>query len=234
METRAKPPLRKLRPPDEWLPFRGLSWLFDNPAEIPPLYRGLAVGLAAAGLNTPRNDLAFCPLPPESYHVTALDGCHERNLASLPAAEQAQCREFLDRLPAPALPPPAAIAGLLPSARHGVCFELLDLALWGRGEEPSLAARLRPDAASSESFRRFLQDRDAAAEKRRRLGLSERAYEPHVTLGYFHDPGGAARARERLADWQLIFAGACEGATAAFGAVSLHAFESMARFIRLP
>ena len=72
-----------------------------------------------------------------------------------------------------------------------------------------------------------------AAAFARRFGPTVREpYEPHVTLGYFADPGGARRARRVLPTWSEAAQAAAKGTTLRLTRARLHGFTDMGTFVR--
>ena len=137
----------------------------------------------------------------------------------------------------PAAEPPAFVRQLTASAlarqTWRLTFELRDLVIWGQS---ALAARLRPTAAAEAEVEAFCAARrELAASFARRFGPTVREpYEPHVTLGYFADPGGARRARRVLPTWSGAAQAAAKGTTLRLTRARLYGFTNMATFVRAP
>lgn len=137
----------------------------------------------------------------------------------------------------PAGEPPAFVRHLMASAlarqTWRLTFELRDLVIWGAS---ALAARLRPTAAAEAKVEAFCAARrELAASFARRFGPTVREpYEPHVTLGYFADPGGARRARRVLPTWSGAAQDAAKGTTLRLTRTRLYGFTDMATFVRGP
>ena len=212
-----------------------------------PLYRSLGDALAEVGLHSADNPWSFCPLPSISYHVTVWDGINDGNLHKIAEPERKEFAEFLLHLPQsakfspPNLIPADAFDGLVvidpvvidPVVTGPVKFQFEGLSL--RWRDSVLVAKLAPVGEKSKEL--------LAAIRGRRKHLDERLakigrpaslrYTPHVSLGYFCDPGGARLARKYLPQWAKVFrcqAGRCEQA---FPSIGAYAFESMMQFIKL-
>ena len=131
--------------------------------------------------------------------------------------------------------PPAFVRQLTASAlarqTWRLTFELRDLVIWGAS---ALAARLCPTAAAEAEVEAFCAARrELASSFARRFGPTVREpYEPHVTLGYFADPGGARRARRVLPTWSEAAQAAAKGTTLRLTRARLYGFTDMATFVR--
>lgn len=220
-----------------WSRFPGFSLLFDNPASAwTGFYSRLHEAMLQLAPEVTVDAHAFCPLPFDSYHVTVWDGVNAANLGAL-RAEREAWTAFLAALPGSATAEPASIGVVRNSALATqpcgpIRFTFLDLQNWF---DEALVARLQPDGEdSAQRFARLVDARRAlAAEAQHTLGMSPRErFQPHVTLGYFANGDGGARAREAHPAWQAQFAAALEGATLEFTSIGLYTFADMAAFQR--
>ena len=233
-----------------WRRWPGASVLFDNPG-VPPharledstapgvpeqrLYDDLAVLVDAMRPSLLRTRYAFCPLPRTAYHVTVCDGPNAEALAGVAAPLASRLASLLDGLPdsvdrvAAALSF-AGVADVVDALRaHPVTLAADALVIWGS----VLAARLiAPDAPSREALAVVTRARDGmAAGLGQALGMEPRPWRPHVSLGYFANPGGAQEARAQLATWNQWLE-AAGPARITYRSAALYGFTDMVSFVR--
>src|SRR5262245_51609428 len=100
--------------PLRFAPFAGESFLFDTPGcglaednglpylrcnlDDPQLALYSALAKAAEDFAQLLKPFEFCPLPPETYHVTLADGVNVDNIGQVTGNAGAQFRQFLDGL----------------------------------------------------------------------------------------------------------------------------------------
>lgn len=241
------PKLATLAP--TWRRYPGVSVLLDNPGQRRPrgvwplpalavdepdrqlLYDQLAAVVALAGTDEMRTRYGFCPLPRDTYHVTAWDGPNAQALTALPEPVRNPVARLLADLPDSLAHPPAELAPVLRSPLLGelpgpitctagrvlVAGQVLAvrLALTGQGAGAVLDAVVA-----------------ARAELADRLGMDDRPWWPHVSLGYFANPDVARAASVTLPAWDRWLA---TRATAAieFGSAALYGFTDMVSWFRL-
>jgi hypothetical protein len=260
----ASPPIRQAtRKPKvllalNWVPWPGITILFNNPGEsylrqpetgleqiacdpwVDPalsLYRALGDALAEAGIDSPGNAFAFCPLPSPSYHVTAWDGVNHENLSQLVEPERQKFGEFLLGLPGtarrtpPELIPPDAFRGI--DGADPVRFRFAGLSIWG---DSVLVARLAPaDEKSAAILEQIKKRREQLDEQFAPLGRPkpQPEYHPHVSLGYFSHSRGAHAAAAELLQWESVFRRRTAGCSLTFQTISAYGFTSMINFFKL-
>jgi hypothetical protein len=239
-----------------WAPFRGVSLLFDNPAdpattaegrpalEAPDdpacLYRRLASALAEIGPDSLARRHLFCPLPPSSYHVTVWDAVNAGNLARLPGHNRGAFSALLEGLPdsledAERVLEADRTTGLITGQQWDVGLRFARLSNWSG---VSIVAELAPvDAASEGVLRRLQWERgrvNGAFEARFGLATVDPCwFVPHVSLGYFANPA-CADVSPRLEEWNALFERRTRGCRLRFRTISLYGFTDMARFFKRP
>ena len=221
----------------DWQRMPGASWLFEKRVGRRwSLCDGtfadrLAAVCAQLHLDSPCNPWALCPLPPHTYHVTALDGFEHANLGpgrlrtaleAGPACDPDELDEALEK------------SGVeeceLMLADGPVRFEFRALRLW---RSSALAAELHPLNAG---FDRFLAARERLnVELQRRIGGgAHRPYTPHITLAYCARPERAGVLGDyRLAQWNGLFAEALAGLSVEYTAIGLYVYTDMVSFYRM-
>lgn len=231
-----------------WEPFPGFSILFDNPGKAlarEGRYDFLSCDLESEGLGffgalrdaIEREQVAadldgatFCPLPPESYHVTVLDGANASNFHLFGPVEQEVMR--------------ALASGVFdgnPAAEEIEAWGLLrrtwDLELRflrvSNWSNVSLVAELEP--ADPPLWNEFSAARAEAIEGfARRFGvrIAGEALAPHVTLGYFADANHADIAASCVLEMNQRLGAALSGQRIRFKRASLYAFRDMAKFFK--
>ncbi len=240
-----------------WAPFRGFSLLFDNPGDsyIPlagrlsrvnsqvfretdlALYKVLANSLDAVGRDRLIEKYLFCPLPPESYHVTVWDGLNDGNASHLPENLRLHLDRFFDALPvsfsADAVFTNAANRSpLVTEGGRGIRFEFRNLRKFAN---VALVAELAPtDLHSEETLRRIIDGRKQlciAYKEEFDIDLSS-DYRPHVTLGYFANNEIAELCTPELQSWTDLTRQSCAGATILFSSIDVYGFTDMAAFFK--
>ncbi len=206
-----------------WASYRGFSLLFDNPgknlAATPGgllkidcavasdpnllLYKAFDKSLRKIGHDVLTKTYLFCPLPPQSYHVTVWDGISDGKVSSVISYHRDEVKRCLQDLPNSLHRFPMALAFILKSSLPGgaygtMGFKFKKLKLWGN---QTLVARLEPVSedppkdwlADIVEARRSLTNQlddqlhvpDARSRKKKSHGFS-----PHISLGYFANQGG--------------------------------------------
>jgi quercetin dioxygenase-like cupin family protein len=236
--------------PIQWGRFLGSSLLFDNPGRslaeenglqyihcdlqdpALELYRALAeVPLRLAGELAP---FQFCPLPPTTYHVTAMDGINEANLDQLAQPARGEAEAFLAGLPdsacSPApewFPPPVLPIGQPWTLR--LRFQRLAV----RTQSADMVALLVPADAESEKWMAVIRDVRSEQEKPMvERGKTPTAWAPHCSLGYFPTSELAEAARQHLETWNETASGLAAGRVFQSSSLALNSFENMTKFLR--
>ena len=243
----------------EWTPapFRGWSYLFNNPGASLGEEQGLP--FIACNINDPNGflrlyevlstslkglekELRQCRLlllDPASYHVTLWDGINNSNIAEIEEPERSQHHAFLKELPAsitgplpPSLPSPVVC---LPK-RWSIEFRFSKMSIWTGAY--ALVAEIEPvDDASKLSLRLLTEHRQELDKRFKVIKKPEHAeWTPHITLAYFENRNDAERAMECLPQWSKAIADQIGETSIKFSSASLFAFTDMERFwdCRLP
>ena len=179
--------------------------------------------------------LSLLPLPRESYHVTVWNGVNDANIRKLEPLHARDVADFIRRLPDSLHAPPTYLDFLAEShlARGGfapLSFELQELEVW---KNHVLVARLRPSDETSRGVLKEIENARAELSElaEQELGLAPaRTYRPHVSLGYFWEESGAARAAQQIPEWSQNLARHTAGATLSFESLSLYGFTDMVSF----
>jgi hypothetical protein len=238
-----------------WADFRGFTLLFDNPGaslktvrsvayldcdvdENPDLslYQALRDALQQIGLASLSKSYLFCPLPPESYHVTVWDGINASNLDKVVSEHRPACQRFLQALPNSVqdtrLFPEITNSELLTRPDWRIRFKFAKLEKWGN---VSIVALLEPADDESAVNLRALKDARAilTSEFERKFGVGPYPnYTPHVTLGYFANQDLAEQASPRMDAWNESFHEITAGFALELQQVSLYGFTDMATFFK--
>lgn len=236
-----------------WAPFPGFSLLFDNPGDSLRSEDGFAAVVCDVendpglefyhrvyrGFGRLDPDLLFraylfCPLPPESYHVTAYDVA---NVSDVPRCH-ADCldglRSLLDHVPSgdwSSDDPLLALAreSQISTKPWNLAFVYDELNMFGRS---GIALKLRPlDEAAFESFRTARRELSVRYRERFGVGAGE-GYGPHVSVGYFANAESAELAVGRVAEWDAVLRESVGDEVLTLKTASLYAFRSMAEFFK--
>jgi hypothetical protein len=237
-----------------WAPFRGFSILFDTPGDAlrrtgrynllacdvagdPALgfYRALRDTLAALDVRLLTNTYLFCPLPPESYHVTVWDGANDGMLQQVEPQRRPAIEELLADVPAALHAPHPLIrivreSPLVARRDWDLTFRFSHLTLVASGV---LVAELAPvDADAASRLQQLVDARLALSEQvHAAYGFGPRpGYWPHVSLGYFANREHTQLARGCLATWNDRFATHMDGRSFTFAHADVYGFDDMATF----
>jgi hypothetical protein len=239
-----------------WAPFRGFSFLFDNPGDSFTLAGSrldLAANLADPGLvfywvlheSVVRlgkdhlvNAYLFCALPPASYHVTIWDGVNDGNIGQVPEAHRAEFQNLMAGFPDSVLQPTPPLDSLLSSPlttfTQEIRFRFDRLGNWSN---TSVVAELAPvDEASFLALQELITLRAAWNEEfKARFGISPsnpHHFAPHVTLGYFANREQAAQMLALQQDWNDMLTQTMRNGLLALRGISLYGFTDMATFFK--
>ncbi len=244
-----------------WAPFHGFSILFDNPGTSllrqpngmqllhnPPqgtpgqeLYTALQSWLQDVGPALLMNTYGFCPLPVESYHVTAWDGLSDQQSSQVDPAFEPAVSSFLQQLPDSLVGRQAFMeevkSGQLMTKDHWkLRFRFSYLSFWS---STGLAAVLQPADEHSQQLLSHLRQRrqrlsdDFSARLQFLHGSPE--YLPHITLGYFLNQRMARRLSPHveIRHWSQQLREATEDIVLEFSSMGVYAFTDMASYYRI-
>ena len=236
-----------------WAPFPGFSLLFDNPGDSlrkedgfatvacdvendPGLefYRRVHRGFGRLDPDLLFRTYLFCPLPPESYHVTAYDVANADDVPRCHADGLDGLRSLLDHVPSgdwsrndPLLTP--AHKSPISTEPWNLAFGYGRLNVFGRG---GIALRLRPlDEAAFERFRAARRELSVQYRESFGVGAGE-GYGPHVSIGYFANAESAELAVGRVPEWDAALRESVGDEVLTLETASLYAFRSMAEFFK--
>lgn len=191
-------PHPKVRIPEGWARFHGVSLIFSEFGDVPLFGEDAALKVRGILDDPVLAEHSFRPLPPETYHVTLADLIHD-GLTDLPP-EVAVSGEGRVDIPGAAeiLAPHLQDSELLAPGAVGLDLEFSAVTYFqGR----ALAVVLKPTEQSADLYRSLDQRRGALLEGAAHLGVARSAWKPHVTLGYFAYPELGKQAADRhLAD----------------------------------
>lgn len=232
----------------EWAHTPGFAWLFRNPGDghVPfmgyrkihcgvhrdrelAFYGKLAETMNRLGLNSPLNLYGLCPLPPESYHVTAQDGLF---LPGLTGSVRQDWAPLLNALPHSLVRiservPPDGFAGVVPAS--GVTFKFQELLNW----PGSLVAALAPAGAESETILEAIKERRCGMDRQLRergREVPKGGYVPHCSLGYWASSDPVKREPVPFEEWGGAFERAMHGLTIRFTDIDLYGFTDMSTY----
>ena len=239
-----------------WAPYHGFSLLFDNPGNaLEPmgnlkkvacdihgdselsLYRALADAMETVGPAALMNTCLFCTLPYDSYHVTIWDGINDGNIIGVAASHRKELETYLQGFPesfatAAKVTETVNASKLAAGDDWNIGFRFEKLAIWSNR---ALVARLSPvDNSSAAMLDRMLDERKILNGKVGTLldmNLNK-AFKPHVSLGYFADPDLADVCRKDLGGIEEIFTKKTAGLSIVFHSVALYGFTDMATFFK--
>jgi len=251
--------VRALGPPPSWSSFKGISVIFDNPGDSlvavgeglvrltcrtssdPRLrfYSTLEDAIGRLNVNWLSAEFDFCPLPSHSYHVTVWDGINDDNLASIVDLHRPTIQEFLEALPRSLKEMPNELrfveqGWLLINDYGPITFRFKKLTNWGN---KVLVVQLEPSNANSstsklDSIRASRQD--LYRRLRQEVGIgSFQKYSPHVSLGYFANLEGGAKASSFIDNWTQEFKYDIENITITFDSMSIYGFTDMVSFYKV-
>ncbi|MFZ1468673.1 MAG: hypothetical protein WAT09_06795 [Paracoccaceae bacterium] len=226
----------------EWALFQGFSLIlegrqpdggpFSPDAATAGTLARIAAMLQEFGHDRLMRGLLLCLLPPETHHVTFADLLHQGQLGQVQAGAKEQLAQTLQSAdggallrhilheegPAPGAPLALRIGGL---TRLGGSVAALTL-------QP-LPAETGPDPwPAALGWRARVLQRVTAA-----TGLQPPPFRPHLTLGYFANPGLVAEDNATLAALSVAVEAQVRGAVLSWAGVGLYRFASMAQFCRL-
>jgi mannose-6-phosphate isomerase-like protein (cupin superfamily) len=178
-----------------------------------------------------------CLTPPSSYHVTVQDLLHNGNIRLIRQPERNVFEDVFARLPTsvvaplPTQLPPTTLP--LPG-RWRIRFRVSGIAVLQ--SQAGLIARLTPvDEESERTMKQIEQRRRELDEQFASIGKPPNpAWAPHITLGYFANPGLALEAAAHVERWSETAAICILGRIIEFGSISLYAFATMDQFWRFP
>lgn len=217
-----------------WTPFRGASILFASMGPV-RTEGGNAAGDLFAELgqfaDLPehpwRTEYGFCPLPPDSYHVTLADLVHDGNLHEVPPVKRTQ---FGANGISAGCEYPAILA--MAVGRSG----LLTHKMWDFGVDrllimnrSALAMSLAPYDA--DAFTQLMAARDRlGAILLEQFGIRLQPYVPHVTIGYFANKDCADAAAADVEALDIGMRSRLEGRTFRFAPPAPYRFPDMAHY----
>ena len=205
----------------------------DDPAV--PFFQRLIQAREALGLKELAERCGFCALPAASWHVTVWDGVNAKNVAGIDPSCRADFAALLAALPGSLDSP--LLDGIYDSegmqGENGrICFRFLRLSQW---KNKVLAMELAPDPASAQAFRELQARRQALNERfAAQYGIQPAGniLSPHITLGYFANPGHGARSLSLIEAARAAFSEIMGGERLCFSGMSLYGFTDMASFYR--
>ncbi len=216
-----------------WAPFRGVSLVFENPADD-AFFRALHAGLAARDRDPLIAERYLRLLPPKTHHVTVWDGVNDGKMKDVVPEYRAAWERFLQTIPTTSFPDElfreVRDSELLSCPDWNLRLHFAQIENWS---DVSLVARLAPaDDVSAANLDRLRTCRDALSEAfGRKFGVRPHPdYAPHVTLGYFANAGLAATAAGDVARWDAVFRETLQGRNLTFRRVHLSAFSDMTSF----
>ena len=225
------PKLAGLEP--RWAEFRGVSLVFENPADDAFL-RALRAGVATLSRDSLVTEHYLRLLPPASYHVTVWDGVNDGKLAEVVPEFRAAWAQFLRSIPTRSFPPDlfrdVLDSALLRTPDWDLRLRCAQVANWS---DVSLVVPLEPaDEASRDRLRRLQAARQELSESfGRKFGVRPHPdYVPHVTLGYFANAGLAAASAPAVARWNEALLEQTRGHVLTLRRVQISAFTDMTSF----
>jgi hypothetical protein len=222
-----------------WAPFRGWSLIF-TPFAADADGNSLPAGLARIFDTAVQGEwlakYLLCSLPADTYHVTVCDLINDSNVGVLPP----DCAgTWLDALATPNLTPPEPLlrmiedAGLNAVSLNDSSVELEFSRLF-TAQGRMLGALLKPRKDTA-AYRELIAARTALQNALFPLtGHAARPYSPHITLGYFANGQGGARAEHEIEPLQRRLETELSGATFRPTTVGLYSFCDMATYRLLP
>jgi hypothetical protein len=237
----------------QWQRIVGFSWLFDNPGATyrrdgamlraacdvddarHTFYKRVGETCRSLQFDSPCNHWAFCALPTDSLHVTALNGFEQKALPEIALRtllyEVPNCnagelnRAFCD----------LDISGqTLTAFDRTISFKFKELRRW---RSLVLAIELQPAGAPShDSFQQLcdLRERLDRQLHQKIVGRTTRPFAPHITFGYFAWPDRIAAVEDDLFDqWNNAFAQSLDGSTIEFSSIGLYVYTDMVSLYRL-
>jgi hypothetical protein len=242
-----------------WAAFPGFSLLFDNPGDCLIseagvaylrcdvasdvalfFYQALADGLCDLGLGGRTDPYSFCPLPPESYHVTVWDGGNQDNFHGFQDGLVRAAAEELARTDGPRSLQGNQVAALIKKAdlaRQGkvkVRFRYRQLTKLGNSV---LVVRLTPADEMSRvalgEIERLRGDLIETFESEFGVRTCGTDYHPHVSLGYFANSECAEMSTPLIESWDRHLHERAVGVVLEFNAIGLYGFGDMSNFFRL-
>ncbi|RKN83772.1 hypothetical protein [Paenibacillus ginsengarvi] len=240
-----------------WAPFKGFSLLFDNPGDSYSRLSGFA-GLEKMDSRREESALAFyrklneitgqmereligdylyCPLPPNSYHVTVWDGINDYNVGRLNEEERAEACRLLQEMPASFH---ADHKVLQDSGGKPIGMETEPIRFaYDRCEKwnhSSIVALLKPANERSEVALRGLEMKREELNRRfeERFGIvsASKKYRPHVSLGYLANKTIGEQAEDAVLRLNGKLADGMAGTTIRFPGISLYGMTDMETFFR--
>lgn len=236
----------------EWAPFSGCTILFDDLGVAPSVRNGtcdedqdwcasdlhdhLADALAKSDSGRWR-EIGFCPLPPESYHVTLADLVHAGNVRRIAASAVSHYvdeagRMLPEDLLAQHLKPLVIRSGLLDDEVQNVAFTFAGVA--NRGDRV-VVAELKPDCSShyQAAWERLYAGRELLARLLSdELSIVLPEYKPHVSLGYFANTDFAAKSGRMIEELNTQLVHRVGSNSFQYGRPSLYMFNDMASYVR--
>ena len=242
-------------PTPNWLPFRGFSFLFDNPGgeytkennclKLAPdvhgnpdlsIYKQIAIALERIGAEELTRQWLFFPLPYSTYHVTVWDGVNTGIISRMSKESQIEFNKcFINT--------ESIIKNWPPLIREPeICSYFSEIKplrfkykhLRSRGETV-LVVELEPadseSAAELGKIYKIREELDNYFEKYSKPRNYE--YLPHVAVGYFADTELSKSAVSRFMDtWIEVFDNEVSGQVIEFRSISLYAFIDMITYLK--
>lgn len=243
-----------------WAPFKGTTFLFDNPApaltlaleeerfhkinctyELPSIafYQQLHAGLLQLNLEDLMMQYSFCSLPFSSYHVTFLSELNDGNKENLATSY----RQAFESSSAYSLLGNAVLESIRPNnfsekIDGGITFEFKALSTFNGNSV--LVALLQPTAKDQSKYQQLIQRRKALINACLGKFMLDSTtipkkimdFEPHITLGYFAHKNQGVAAKKQLQQWNASIHSMLKNQTIHFESFSLYAFSNMASFLK--
>jgi hypothetical protein len=233
-----------------WAEFCGYSLIFESatgaPADRPATFaddpEALAYFAAITGAINKTgavdlmNSMLLCLLPPESYHVTAVDLFNQGSVTPPDVKIDAAMAELIAdaRDGARGAPPLLQELGLRAGVNQRYALRLRFAALDLMANR-AMALRLVPaDERSATTFALMQAWRQGLQRKiEERTGIEATPFSPHLTLGYFANPRLVSEGEDVTEKLAQNLARALDGLSLPLPAIALYAFSSMANFRRI-
>lgn len=244
-----------------WAPFKGTTFLFDNPNPSKNLslnhdgfykincsyddlmlnfYRLLQLGLSHLGMEALMETYGLCPLPFSSYHVTFLSEMNEGNKASLANSY----RHEFEASKAEMLLKNETFYQIRPNnfsenINNGIEFEFKELSTFNGNSV--LVAKLQPIEKDKIKYQSLVKRRSKLIDtflakfmlSKESISPKTLDFSPHITLGYFAYKHKGEAAKYELKKWNQKICQITEHQTIKFKRFSLYAFNDMVSFFKL-
>ena len=199
-------------------------------------YRGLRDALHALDMNWLVNVASFCPLPPNTYHVTVWDGLNDGNADQIQAEQYDGLLNFLVGLP-DSLREDELFAH---AVRNSALLDMEDLSITFRFGKlvnwDNVVILCKPEIIDGDRdvFNKIVDERKILANiYRERFGISlDQVWFPHITLGYFANQEAGSKTLKHIESWSDRFKEKMDGLTITYKKIGLYGFTDMATFIK--